>query len=281
MGEMRQNVVRIRTLLVNSILVLTLFTVYLSVQSQSIGKCSFLDPQLALKTTCFGVVDYEYFLPNSLSVSDLNRKAADQLADARLQILPVKCQESLKKAICSNIYYKCTKNYNESNLTTYDHRIFEDIGVKYPIPFQRPCVDVCDNANKDCLGVLKALGIKMDCFERFDYSYMGYGTSIGNASYSYPFSFTYDQSNDAMYCNNIPAISPVGSSIEPYIFARTGGVCAGILTTLYVPPGPEVSSALAPMQKPYVVQSAIEEKLLSGNITLSVYEYMDVIVISS
>jgi hypothetical protein len=249
---------------------------FLSGHSQSIGKCTFLEsPQLALNDiSCFGVVDYEYFLSNSLSVNDLNRKASDQLSDVRFQILPLKCQESLKKAICSNIYYKCTENFNEFNVTTYDYSIFDDIGVIYPISFQRPCVNVCNNANRDCLGLLNLFETKTYCFERYDYSQMGYGKSIGNTSYSYPFPFTYDQSDDAIHCNSISAVIPVASTIEPYIFAQTGGVCSGITTSLYVPPGPLVSSALAPMRKPYVVQSAIEARLLLGNMMLFLPTYI-------
>jgi hypothetical protein len=164
------------------------------------------------------------------------------------------------------------------NVTTYDHSIFDDIGVTYPISFQRPCVNVCNDANRDCLGLLNVFGTKMDCLERRYYSQIGYGKSIGNTSYSYPFPFTYDQSNDTIHCNSISAVIPVASTIEPYIFAQTGGVCAGISTSLYVPPGFEVSSALAPMQRPHVVQSAIEAKLLLGIMMLFLSIYMNIYI---
>lgn len=235
--------------------------------SQPLGKCTTLttSKQLGYNITCFGIVDYEYFLPDSVTEDDLNSKASSQLSDIRFSILPVKCLASLKKSVCANIYYKCPKDFNALNLTTHDHSIFHDIGASYPIPFQRPCLNICNDVNRDCLGLMNIFGKKTNCLERYDYSNMGYGKSISNTSYSYPFPYTYDQSNGSK-CNNMPVIVTVAAGMEPYIFAETG-VCAGILTSVYVPTGPVLTLALAPMQSPYVVQSAIEKKILSGNLS--------------
>lgn len=256
-----------RTFLVLLLLMLAI----LSSHSQSTGKCTILTAlsrELELNITCFGVIDYTYFLPTGMTTDDLNSKAFDQLSDARYLILPLKCQVSLKKAVCSNIYLRCPKFFDKVNLTTYDRSIFKDIGVNFPLPFQRPCVNICNNANYDCLGLLNIFGKAINCLERYDYSHTEYGKSIGNISYSSPFPYFYDQSNNSKNCNNIPAVVTVAGTMEPYIYAEKGGACAGILTSLYVPSGPVISSSLAPMQKSYVVQSVIEKKLSVGTLKL-------------
>lgn len=241
----------------------SLFCCLLSVYS--IGQCTNLtssSPQLSLGITCLGVVDYEYFLPTGVTTEFLNAKANELLSDESLSILPVKCQTSLKKAVCSQVFLKCPNNFNQLKIATYNYAIFSDIGKTFPIPFQRPCLNVCDNANKDCFGLLNVFNKQLNCLEKTDYSHGAYGQSIGNTSYPYP--YTFDQSNKSTVCNVMPAVATVASTMEPYIFAQKGGSCAGIISAVYVPPGPKVSSALAPMQQPYVVQSLIEGKVTSG-----------------
>jgi hypothetical protein len=116
---------------------------------------------------------------------------------------------------------------------TWNYGIFSDIGEHYPIPFQRPCVNVCETANNDCLGLLNLLDQGLNCLERQDHSR---GTFIRNRS-DQPYPFTYDQSNNNSICNDMPANVQVADSMEPYIFAKSGGACAGISHSLFVPPG--------------------------------------------
>jgi hypothetical protein len=57
----------------------------------------------------------------------------------------------------------------------------------------------------------------------------------------------------------MPAVSAVAGGLEAYIFPE--GACAGIVTTVFVPPGPKVSSSIAPMRPPGVVQTLIESQI--------------------
>eukprot|EP00596_Hydrurales_sp_CCMP1899_P007118 CAMPEP_0119044560 /NCGR_PEP_ID=MMETSP1177-20130426/32368_1 /TAXON_ID=2985 /ORGANISM="Ochromonas sp, Strain CCMP1899" /LENGTH=387 /DNA_ID=CAMNT_0007014809 /DNA_START=280 /DNA_END=1441 /DNA_ORIENTATION=- len=172
-----------------------------------------------------------------------------------------------KKAVCSQVFLKCPTDFNQSDIASFNYAIFSDIGQIFPIPFQRPCLSVCENANKDCFGLLNIFGKQLNCLEQLDYSQGVYGQSIGNSSYSHPFPYAYDQSSSSnTVCNKMSAVATVASSMEPYLFAQRGGACAGIVTSVYVPQGPKVSSSLAPMQQPYVVQSLIEGKV---NLALS------------
>lgn len=231
----------------------------ISIYSASIGECTKLtasSPQEALGITCLGVVDYSYFLPANLTSSLLDAIAKEKLSDDRLSILPVKCQTSLKKAVCSQVYLKCPNNFNQTNYATYNYGIFSDIQKAFPIPFERPCLNICDDVNRECLGLLKLFGRHFDCKERFDYSYHKYN-SLVNASYAGPFPYIYDQSPSSIICNAMPAVALVAGGMEPYL----GKTCAGIVTSVYVPPGPKVSLLLAPMQSPYVVQTIIENEI--------------------
>lgn len=246
----------------NSPIVILQFFFFLdTVAAASIGRCTKLLPttQSALfNTTCFGAVDYSYFLPATVSTVYLDQLARNKLSSVELSILPTKCQVSLKRAVCASVYMKCPPNFSETNLGSYNFGIFSDVGKAFPLPFQRPCLSICKNANNDCLGLLNLKNRAIDCFSRTDYSYGAYGF-LNNVS-SYPFPYTYDSTNGGM-CNSVSAVFQVASSSEPYIFAASNGVCAGITTSLYVPPGNILSNDIAPMQQPFVVQSVIEGAL--------------------
>jgi hypothetical protein len=196
------------TSMVVTIRILIVFCCIYSADSQDIGQCTTLtalSAQLGLGITCLGVVDYSYFLPTGLE-SFLNEEANKLLSDDRLSILPPKCQVSLKKAVCSQVYLKCPPKFDQTNTTTYNYKIFSDIGVPFiPLPFQRPCLNICQNANKDCLGLLVLFSKNLNCAERKDYSNGQFGKAIGNTSYSAPFPFTFDQSPSSTVCNAMPA----------------------------------------------------------------------------
>ena len=231
------------------------------VTAASIGSCTLLLPTTTsalLNTTCFGAVDYLYFLPAAVSTVYLDQLARSKLSSVELSVLPTKCQASLKKAVCASVYMKCPPNFSETNYSTYNYGIFSDVSKIFPLPFQRPCVSICKNANSDCLGLLNLKNRAIDCFSKTDYSYGAFG--YANNMASYPFPDTYDSSNGPN-CNNVPAAVQVASTSEPYIFGASNGVCAGITTSLYVPPGNIISNDIAPMQQPYVIQSVIESGL--------------------
>lgn len=233
--------------------------------ASSIGRCATLapiSPADALNITCLGVVDYAYFLPSTVSTVYLDQIAREQLSDVSLSTLPTQCQVSLKKAVCASVYLKCPPNFSETDLTTYNYKIFSDVNKAFPLPFQRPCVSVCTNANTQCLGLLNLSNRALNCSAQTDYSYGGFGAAYGVSSY--PFPRTYDSRFGPSVCNAMPANNDVAGSSEPYVYASTNGVCAGIVSSLYVPPGNLLSSDLAPMQGPFVVQSIIESQLAAS-----------------
>jgi len=134
-----------------------------------------------------------------------------------------------------------------------------------PLPIQRPCGTVCTNVAAACHGITTAMGFSQfqTCSTtRFDYSAGKVNaqnpTKPALTSATYPFQF--DPNNNNLYCNAIPAVVTVASSME--VYARPDdGACAGLVQQLYVPPGNLVSPLLAPMQKPGVVQAIIESQL--------------------
>jgi hypothetical protein len=204
----------------------------------SIGQClafGSLNPEIELNTTCFTAVNYAFFLPTGFTLDYFESLARTKLNDQRLNTLPTKCKSSVKKAVCSNIYLECpSNNFNIHLNTTWNYNIFFDVDKEYPIPFKRPCVSVCNTANKDCLGLLNLLDQGLDCLERQDYSR---GKLFRNISDHQPFPFTYDQSNNDSICNDMPANVQVADSMEPYIFANSGGICSGIVRSIHVPQG--------------------------------------------
>jgi len=133
-----------------------------------------------------------------------------------------------------------------------------------PLPFQRPCQSVCDDVNAACLGILDLIGLPQDCSSRMDYS-RGSLAELYAAFPTLPQPYQYDSSNDISKCNAMEADVQVASAKEAYLKANDpSGACYGITTELFVPPANSLSSAFAPMQGPYVVQSILENQLLSN-----------------
>jgi hypothetical protein len=157
---------------------------------------------------------------------------------------------SIKKAVCSNIYLKCPlKNFNISSNITWNYKIFSDINVQLPVPFQRPCVNVCHNANNGCHGFLNLFNLGLNCLEQKDYSHGIYNNS--------PLPYKYDQANNNSICNNMPAVVEVANSLEVYAYGESGGACSGVITSLYVS---QDYPNVAPMQPPDIIQAFLENQ---------------------
>lgn len=214
---------------------------------------SFTSPMEVLGSTCYNAVDYSFYIPAGLTVDYLESLARSALSNSGLSMLPNACQIALKKLVCSNIYLKCQPGIDLSNFGTYNYMIYNEGGLTIPMPFQRPCQSVCNNVNGNCLGLLGLLGLSQDCSARYDYSF-------GNIPY---IPYRYDASNSSSVCNSMPSKFEIGSSMEPYIGGLTGA-CYGIVDQMYVPPTSSISSALAPLPAPYVIQSLLERSLASS-----------------
>ena len=236
-----------------------------AISTPSAGQCTRLVPlsvASALNSTCLDVVDYLFYLPRNVSIVYLDQLARNQLSDSSLSSLPTQCQLSLKKAVCSSVYLKCPPNFIEGDYRTYNYRIFSDVNKTFALPFQRPCVSVCQNANSKCLGLLNLNGKELNCTGVTDYSRGAFGAYYGVSSYKVP--HTYDLTGPTTSCNSMTADGSVASTSEAYLGASSKGACSGIVTDLFVPPGNLLSPNLAPMQGPYVVQSIIESQLAAS-----------------
>lgn len=193
--------------------------------------------------TCLSAVDYTFFLPFNITLKYLDTLANSKLNSASLSLLPTQCQMSLKRLVCSNIYLKCPPNFppifNLTNLQKHgNYHIFTDF---YPsklflLPFERPCVSVCNSAVKDCFGILNIFNMPINCSSKTDYSYGQFGHTYGIKNVTLP--YTYDMTNEGTQCSNMSAVFEVAGTMEPYLHANGGGSCSGIIgSSLYVPSG--------------------------------------------
>lgn len=211
---------------------------------------SFTSPMEALASTCYNAVDYSFYVPAGVSLAFLETTARDILGNEMLSVLPNSCLVSLKKLVCSRIYLKCPSNIDLTDLSTYNYNIYSDLGIAVPMPFQRPCQSLCVNVNDQCLGLLGLMGFSQDCNAKYDYSF----GQIPSLPYQY------DSTNNTNKCNGMTASFQIGKPQEPYIGGPTGA-CGGIVDQLYVPPSSAISSVLAPLQSPYVIQTILETAL--------------------
>ena len=70
----------------------------------------------------------------------------------------------------------------------------------------------------------------------------------------------FDITNDPLMCNSVPAVFAVAGASEPYL-QKEGGVCAGLVTDVFIPPGSLISPFLTYLTSPYVIQTMIESSL--------------------
>ena len=115
----------------------------------------------------------------------------------------------------------------------------------YKLPYHRPCQSLCIAASflgSTCGGLFEALGGDANCWA------------------SDPLETTvslFDSSDNTSTCNSLPSVQHqqiVSDAHEPYI----GEICKGIVYDYYIPSPASVSSKLAPLLPPYVLQSIVE-----------------------
>ena len=212
---------------------------------------------IPISSVCSGVIDYPFYLPNGFSLAYLNDQAKLKLNDDRLSILPSTCQMDIKKLVCSSIYLKCLPNINLQDSTTWNYHIYSDVGLStIGLPFQRHCMSVCLYTTSSCFGLLKLMGLDVNCQSKF-----AYVPSVPLLPYQF------DQSQNNLYCNAMNnTYYKIAGTVEPYIkspiYGGNGhGACSGIVDRLFVPPGPSVSDEFAPMQPSYAMQSVVEAQL--------------------
>lgn len=204
-----------------------------------------------LFSTCGNAVPYSFYLPANTSLTALDATAKAILGNPGLAVLPNACQVAMKKTVCAKIYLRCHDNVTLTNQATFNYNIYSDLNLTIPLPFQRPCKSLCDDVNTKCLGLLSLLGVNSNCSARADYS--------GGSASLLP--YQYDQRPNSDRCNAMTVSSfSIGSSKEVYI-SGSSGACYGIVDEVYIPPSSSLSSSLAPLLPPYVIQSIIEAQL--------------------
>ena len=225
------------------------------------GTCArlvFSSAQDQLTTFCAGAVNYPFFLPTQTNLSVLNAIAINRTS-ALMSMLPIACQVDIKKLICANVYLRCPVNISLTNTSTWNFNIYPT--VPYPVPFQRPCVNICTNATASCLGLPNLLGFgsALNCSSLTDYS-------MGHLPSPQKYATTYDFNNNPTVCNDMASGQfAVASSAERYLGASNpSAACYGITSELYIPPANAVDPSLAPMLPPYVLQTLIEAKLVAS-----------------
>jgi len=142
----------------------------------TVGTCQsfqFLSLNHQYNTTCAGTVDYDFFLPDGVSLAQLNGQATNKLKDSRLTFLDGECVTALKKQVCASIYLKCDSA--GSNLHTYS---------AVPVPYFRPCRSLCTTLASQCWGMLRILQQQPNCSATYDYS--GTGVSPLATRYDIP-----------------------------------------------------------------------------------------------
>jgi hypothetical protein len=96
----------------------------------------------SMSSTCGAVVDYPFYLRSDLSLYNLEAEARGLLGKEEFLFLTTDCLANYKKLVCSNVYLKCQPGVVMSNTSTYNTKIYSNLG-SYRVPFTRPCQQVC------------------------------------------------------------------------------------------------------------------------------------------
>ena len=240
---------------------LVVLTLFLRTSSSTVGICqkppSSRQQLYSLNDACHGAVNYSYYLPQGYSFNDLNERAISRLSHISADILPASCLIAYKKAICSTIFLPCNFGSNKPLIDNTS-------STSYEVPFQRPCLSICNEVNNRCRGLLTLLNQSVDCSLKYDYSY-NLLTTPPSGTLDQP--YQYDQSDDKRFCNPMMGQFSVGTSVEPYLYQSTG-FCSGIITELFIPqiwdsfPSAGFKSPYyVPMQPSFIIQELIEKEL--------------------
>lgn len=205
-------------------------------------------------STCGSAVDYQFYLNSNTTLAALDYAARVLLSDQKFALSSTQCLKNYKKLVCSNIYSKCEPGLMFSDKATYNHIIFPN----YPVPFTRPCKNVCTNVVDSCYGLFKP-----NCSELFDYSF-------GNYHITSKLPTRYDSSNNPGLCNVVPSIFTVAATSEPYLYQESGA-CSGLVTDVYIPPGYILDASLPYLSPQYEIQSITESKLVDAFSQIPVY----------
>ncbi len=226
--------------------------------AEAANRCS-ADIPKGVNELCAGVVDYAFFVPNGKTESDLHNAALAQASNGALALLPTSCQTDLKLLICTNVYLKCPNGLDVNDPNTWLYVCNgDDTAVVSKLPFQHPCLSLCETITKSgatCNDILGLMGGSPDC--------QMINPLTGQPQYA-------KDNSDLETCNSLKdtkAMAVVAEMKEAY----AGGVCFGVVNEVYIPPPQKVISSLSPMLPPNTVQSILESGVASALQTLPVY----------
>ena len=186
--------------------------------STSPGTCQSLPtltPLQAETMVCSQAVTYPFFVPTGVTLAQLNAAAISKLNATGFGILPPTCQAAFINYVCSLTYRKCVFGADLTLQSTWNADIYGSVSQIFPLPFQRPCVSVCNTITTTCLGLPTLFGqATPSCTSRFDYS----NGKLPLPTSQQPYQFDQNAGNNPVVCNPMNPISSisVASSSEAY-----------------------------------------------------------------
>ena len=141
------------------------------------------------------------------------------LGNPAMSLLPEACVPELSRVVCYGIYKKCIPGIVLSDTSTWNCQVYQnDLQTVYPIPIERPCVNLCTAMETDCSPFFSLLGI--DCAAgTLDYS-------NGDPAMAENLPLLFDQTAGSPYC--VDYLNS-GSSVVP------PKSCGGGSTPIYAP----------------------------------------------
>jgi hypothetical protein len=120
---------------------LTLLCAALCVIGSSAGTCKFLltgtaaeNQQTTLLNPCARVVDYKYYLPDSLTDAQLAAGVKAALSVDLVQ-MPTSCQGSIIALTCASAYMECKADIVLTDPATYNFDIYAGVSSAQPVPY--------------------------------------------------------------------------------------------------------------------------------------------------
>lgn len=213
------------------------------------GSCELIPADSKSRYLCGRVVTYPYYLRKNQTLEELDSFAVSHFPVSKSGLLPSSCAVSILRVVCAMVFKKCSSSLVIGNISTWNHAVYEELSVVYPVPFQRPCRSVCTSISRQCMGWWRLFsGSAIDCSQRVDYS---------DGQLPSPFPLAFDVSDDEAKCNAIATNVSLSDSLEPYI----GSVCSAFYSeSIVVPSGSQLG--LSYRQPPFMIQSLLESEIL-------------------
>lgn len=220
--------------------------------SSPTGSCHHLDGthEEKLRNPCSSVVDYDFFVPQGLSMHDLEVQARNILNSSIVVVVAPSCGQRVVALFCAQIYLKCYSGVNFADVTTYNRNIYQqNISIDFPVPFYRPCGSLCAEVRQYCSPTLYAFASTLpNCNARYDYSF---GQPPPGLTLN---PFRYEKPDNLTLCHRTKLI-PFAGQVENYLHNDGTSFCSGFAGRVFTPPGTAVNASYTVIQAPGVSQN--------------------------